>query len=111
MSKLHEVHQAPASATTQEVTSTATDTLGDGEPGVYSFTVTGPFAPGTADYEDVTVWITFGRGTPTTPVKRSAGYPLPIFTERKWVLGKGVKFKAISDTTTVHLTWSRLSDE
>jgi hypothetical protein len=100
----------PASATTQSVTSAATTALGDGKSGRYLFIVTGPFAPGTADYQDVNVWLTFGKA-PATPVAGTTGFPLPYNTPISFNLGEGVKFMAISDTTTVNLTWSRVSDE
>jgi hypothetical protein len=105
--------QAPLTAnmTTTSVTSSVTATLGSGKGGRYLFAVTGPYVGGTADMQDITVWISFGRGTPTAPVAGTTGYPLVPFTPYEFVLAEGDKFVAISDTTTVNMTWGRIGDE
>jgi hypothetical protein len=113
MSKTNTTPQAPTSATTTSVTNAASATLGDGVGGRYLFCVTGPYAQATVDKQDVTVWLTFSapNGTPATPVAGTTGFPIPPFEIVDLTLGDGVTFKAISDTTTVNLTHSRVSDE
>jgi hypothetical protein len=104
----------PKTATTTSITNTASAALGDGVGGRYLFTITGPFVSGTVDYQDVTVWITFSAekgATPATPVAGTTGYPLCPFQQYEFVLGDGITFKAISDTTTVNLTHSRVGPE
>jgi hypothetical protein len=113
MSKFAPVPQAPLTAnmTTTSVTNGVTTTLGNGKGGRYLFTVTGPYVGGTADMQDLTVWISFGKVTVTAPVAGTTGFPLVPFTPYEFVLGEGDKFIAISDTTTVNMTWGRVSDE
>jgi hypothetical protein len=108
--KTNPAPQAPTSATTTSITSAASSALGSGKSGRWLFTVTGPYAQATVDKQDVTVWLTFGA-SPETPVAGTTGYPLAPFQQYEFILGEGVKFKAISDTTTVNLTYSRVSDE
>jgi hypothetical protein len=115
MDKINIAPQAPTTAkmTTTSVTNAATATLGDGKGGIYLFTVTGPAVDGTVDWQDVTVWVSFSApgATPTTPVAGTTGYPLAPFQQYAFTLGDRVKFMAISDTTTMNLTWGRVSDE
>jgi hypothetical protein len=105
---------APRTATTQSVTNVATGEIGDGKAGRYIFCVTCSYVGGTTDYQDVTVWITFSAGPgadPATPVANTTGFPLCPFNLYEFTLGEGVTFNAISDTTTVNLTWARVGPE
>lgn len=115
MSKTNPAPQAPTAPTITTVANTASDTLGDGNGGRYLFTTapTAAHVVGTADQQDVTLWITFSapNGTPATPVAGTAGWPIRLYGEREFTLGDGVKFKAIADTTSVLLVWQRVSDE
>jgi hypothetical protein len=48
---------------------------------------------------------------PATPVANTTGFPLCPFNLYEFTLGEGVTFNAISDTTTVNLTWARVGPE
>jgi hypothetical protein len=116
MSKFAPVPQAPVTSGVESITNVASSALGGGKSGRYLFKVVpaAAFVAGTADQKAVMVWVTFSSqsgGTPATPVAGTTGWPIPMLTGAEFVLGEGVKFKAISDTTTVLLAWSRVSDE
>lgn len=105
----------PKSPTSTEVTSTATGVLGDGYAGRYIFKVVpaAAFVVGTADQQDATVWITFSAqkgADPTTPAVNT-GWALMMGQSEEFILGEGIKFNAISDTTTVRLVWARVGPE
>jgi hypothetical protein len=115
MASINTTVPAPRAPTRTEVTSTATAVLGTGKGGIYLFKVApaAAFVAGTADQQDHTVWITFSasaNATPTTPAALT-GWPLLMGETATFTLGDGIKFMAISDTTTVSLVWCRLGDE
>lgn len=106
---------APRAPTRTSITSTASAVLGDGDGGVWLFKVVpaAAFVAGTADQQDVMVWITFSAtplATPTTPAVNT-GWPLMMGETATFTLGDGIKFMAIADTTTVSLVWCRVGDE
>jgi hypothetical protein len=116
MDKVNIAPPAPRAPTRTEVTSTATTVLGTGDGGVYRFKVVpaAAFVSGTADEQDNTLWLSFSAtpgATPATPVAGTTGWPLMMGQSETFTLGDGIKFMAISDTTTVSLVWCRLGDE
>lgn len=107
---------APRTTGIESVTNTATAALGDGVGGRYIFRVVpaAAFVVGTADQQDVTLWITFSAepgATAATPVAGTTGYPIPMLGREEFILSDGATFKAIADTTTVLLVWTRVGPQ